>query len=334
MSNIRKGTYSIPIPDGAKIVTKRAGKFARFKHKGKAIDAPLTKDGAKCRVETDHYYIRYKDRDGKWKRTKGYTDKRATETLALKIQTRVDQKQEAVNPFKEHYERPLSEHVDDWKTSLGNSGVSAGDVRTLMSRVRLVVDACGFESITALRSIDVEECLAGRRNDTRKPMSARTYNRNVQALHRFCVWLVQKGRTDRNHLDDVAALKVTDAEKMHSRRALTADEFTALVNAAERGPALQRVSGPDRAMLYVLVAWTGYRRGELASLTLRSFDLEDDTPTVSVQASYTKNTSFRCIRPLWSDSERGWRPRVIWSRMRSCSASRRRGATGDERATG
>jgi integrase len=41
-------------------------------------------------------------------------------------------------------------------------------------------------------------------------------------------------------------------------------------------------------MLYVLAAWTGYRRSELASLTLRSFNFDTDPPTVSVKASYSK----------------------------------------------
>ena len=42
-------------------------------------------------------------------------------------------------------------------------------------------------------------------------------------------------------------------------------------------------------MLYILAAWTGYRRRELASLTLRSFDLESANPVVRVQAAYAKN---------------------------------------------
>jgi integrase len=41
-------------------------------------------------------------------------------------------------------------------------------------------------------------------------------------------------------------------------------------------------------MLYVLAAWTGFRKGELGSLTLRSFDLTSSTPTVKIQAAYSK----------------------------------------------
>jgi len=41
-------------------------------------------------------------------------------------------------------------------------------------------------------------------------------------------------------------------------------------------------------MLYVLATWTGYRRRELASLTLRSFNLDNDPKTVTVRPSYSK----------------------------------------------
>jgi len=51
---------------------------------------------------------------------------------------------------------------------------------------------------------------------------------------------------------------------------------------------VQCVTGPDRAMLYILAAWTGYRRQELASLTVKSFDLESTPAIVRVAAGYSK----------------------------------------------
>ena len=69
---------------------------------------------------------------------------------------------------------------------------------------------------------------------------------------------------------------------------MTTEEFARLVEAASSGPDIQCVSGPNRAMLYILAAWTGYRRGELASLTLKSFNFESDPVTVQIKASYSK----------------------------------------------
>lgn len=69
---------------------------------------------------------------------------------------------------------------------------------------------------------------------------------------------------------------------------MSAEEFAALVAAAESGPPIQEMVGHDRAMLYILAAWTGYRRKELASLTKNSFKLNANPPTVTVTAAYSK----------------------------------------------
>jgi integrase len=42
-------------------------------------------------------------------------------------------------------------------------------------------------------------------------------------------------------------------------------------------------------MLYILAAWTGFRKGELGSLTPRSLRLDDDPPTATVEACYSKH---------------------------------------------
>ncbi len=41
-------------------------------------------------------------------------------------------------------------------------------------------------------------------------------------------------------------------------------------------------------MMYVLAAWTGFRKGEIGSLTLRSLQLDDDPPTATVDACFSK----------------------------------------------
>ena len=41
-------------------------------------------------------------------------------------------------------------------------------------------------------------------------------------------------------------------------------------------------------MMYVLASWTGFRKGEIGSLTQRSLNLQDDPPTATVQAAFSK----------------------------------------------
>jgi integrase len=77
-------------------------------------------------------------------------------------------------------------------------------------------------------------------------------------------------------------------DRRHDRRPLSEEEFGRLVEAAMVGPEVLCIPGPDRAMMYILSAWTGYRRSELASLTKQSLRLDDSPPTVTVAACYSK----------------------------------------------
>jgi integrase len=77
-------------------------------------------------------------------------------------------------------------------------------------------------------------------------------------------------------------------DRRHDRRALSADEFALLVEAAMEGPEVVCIPGPDRAIMYILSAWTGYRRAEIGSLTKRSLRLDDSPPTITVAAAYSK----------------------------------------------
>ena len=79
-----------------------------------------------------------------------------------------------------------------------------------------------------------------------------------------------------------------------------AEEFSLLIAAADTGPVIQKVSGPDRAILYIVRAYTGFRRNEIASVTTRSFDFDSDPPTLTVKAGYSKHRRTDVI-PLRAD---------------------------------
>jgi integrase len=50
-----------------------------------------------------------------------------------------------------------------------------------------------------------------------------------------------------------------------------------------------RLTGRDRALLYLVALRTGLRRGELQSLTIRSFDFSISPPTVTIEAAKSKH---------------------------------------------
>ncbi len=118
-------------------------------------------------------------------------------------------------------------------------------------------------------------------------MGKQTSNHYLRAAKQFTRWLKKSRRVDEDPLADVPMLNV-QTDRRHDRRALHPEELARLIAAADAGQSVESVTGSDRAMMYVLSAWTGYRKGEIGSLTRRSFDLEADQPTVTVQAVYSK----------------------------------------------
>ena len=100
--------------------------------------------------------------------------------------------------------------------------------------------------------------------------------------------MVKDRRAHDDPLAFIAMLNVS-TDRRHDRRPLTEAEFTALLKAARSGPVAFKLAGPDRAMLYTVAAYTGLRASELAILTCDSFRLDDETPTVTVKAAYSKH---------------------------------------------
>jgi integrase len=94
----------------------------------------------------------------------------------------------------------------------------------------------------------------------------------------------------RTPYDALVSLSRQNAEVdvRHPRRALGADLFAQLVEAARVGKAFRGLTGPDRAILYTTAAYTGLRASELASLTPESFELDAALPTLTVEAAYSK----------------------------------------------
>ncbi len=298
MATIRKPTYSIAIPSDAKIVRKDGKKFARFKHKGRTIDAQLTKNGEKCRIETPEWYVRYKDLDGEWKWHKGYTDHAATQTLAAQIQQRVDRKISGhADPFDDHYRRPLSEHLGDFEKDLRSRVSSEKHASQVVRMATAVMTGCKFARITDIQASRVQLFLADLRKKGRSIQTAKHYLRGAK---QFCAWLVKDRRANENRIAYLEPGNV-ETDRRRIRRALSADEVQWLLRVTVRSETTFRyLTGEDRFVLYYVALGSGLRASEVASLTPESFDLDAGTPIVVVEAA---NSKRRCRdeQPLQAD---------------------------------
>ena len=252
------------------------------------------------------WYIGYTDQNGHRRTAKGFTDKAETERFAARLEDEARMIREGMRvPVSESGRRvSLEHHLETFEKHLQNRDVSQKQVYEVTTKIRRVFEGCGFAKVADIRAVDVEDYLASLRSEG---MSKQTSNHYLRAVKQFCRWLKRTRLVEDNPLADVPMLNV-QTDRRHDRRPLLPEEFTLLLAAADYGPPIENTPGADRAMMYILSAWTGYRKAEIGSLTRRSFDLTSEPPTVTVQAVYSKRkrTDTQVLHPDVSAHLTGW----------------------------
>ncbi len=251
----------------------------------KPIKMTDPKTGKRVSGKSKKWWGRYRAVDGSEKRVPLATDKTAAQAMLNEIIRQVErEKAGIVDPFEKHRKRPLKEHIDDWKAYLLNKGNTEKHVGEVVFKVNRIVEACGWKKMGDLSAGEVVQCLADLRAGG---LAIQTSNHHLRAIKQFSRWLVRDRRTNDDPLAHLA-MQNPKLDRRHDRRALLPEEFTRLINAAKDGPTVESIPGQDRAMMYVLAAWTGFRKGEIGSLTRCSFSLDADPPTATVEAAYSK----------------------------------------------
>ena len=245
---------------------------------------PVT--GAKVKAKSKKWWGRYRNALGIEKRVPLATDRRVSQTMLQELVQKVERQVAGMeDPTEEQMRRPITEHLTDFEKSQKSKNNSPRYVLEITAKLRRIVDSCRWATVMQITASDVQGFLADLREGG---LSVQTSNHYLRAIKSFTRWLVINRRLKSNPLDSLSALNVR-VDRRHDRRPLSQDEFTPLVQVADVGPPAVGLCGRDRAMLYILAAWTGLRRGEIGSLTLRNFRLDANPPTVTVEASYSKH---------------------------------------------
>ena len=253
--------------------------------------------GAKrIREKSKTFRGRYRAADGKNRTVSLCDDQDAAETMFNEVVSRA--KREArgdIDPFEDHRQRPLAEHVEAFRAFLESKGNTAAHVTLTLQRILVVFDGCKFKKLADLNAGRVSGWLA----DRRKPktdkagnvidgLSVASSNHHLVALKSFGNWLVKDRRSPDNPFAHLSRLNAR-VDVRHERRALSNDELSRLISTTEQsGEIFRGLDGTTRAMLYRVATMTGLRAAELTSLTSASFDLTADMPTVTLEAGYSK----------------------------------------------
>ena len=243
------------------------------------------KTGQRVRRKSKKWYGQYTDERGRTRRVALCTDKSAAQAM-LTERVRKAQRIRAglSDPCESQLERPLKEHIDEFERHLRLKDSSDVHINQSIRQIRKVAEDCGFLRLSDFNADRFAEWLdallaSGRAN--------RTFNSYLAAVRGFCRWLVKMRRLPSDPLAHISQ-RNSETDRRVVRRSLTADEFSRLLLAAANGPEVQGIPGTQRALLYLVACWTGLRRGELASLTRRSFDFSGEAPIVRVQAAHSK----------------------------------------------
>jgi len=242
-------------------------------------------DGQRARRQARKWYVEYRDADGIVRRAPGYVDKAATQQLAARLEREAGRRKEGLGDrYDEHHKRPLREHVEDWHRSLSDKGATARHADLSKQRVLAILDGTKAVFWPDLDANRVATYLADRR---KAGLSIESSNHYLRRVKQFARWMTKTGRAESNPLD---CLTLQNAKTDHRRvrRVLSADELRELIDNAQNSPKRFGMTGPERAMLYRVAVETGLRSSELRSLTVVSFDLDADPPTVTVGAAYSK----------------------------------------------
>ncbi|MFO0821042.1 MAG: tyrosine-type recombinase/integrase [Pirellulales bacterium] len=255
------------------------------------------KTGKRVKTKSKKWWGRFRDENGREKRVPLAVDRAAALAMLNECVKKAERRIAGLSdPLEEHRQRPIGEHVVAFATYLRNKGSTPGHVARTHQQVRTVVESCKFKKIDDLSASDVQAFLSRLR---REGLSVNSINHYQRAVKMFSRWLV---RDRRNNDDRLAHLSAQNPaiDRRRVRRPLSPEEFARLLEAVEKGPSRQSLTGPDRVIVYILACYTGFRRNEIGSVTPQSFNFESDPPTLTVEAGYSKRRRTD-VMPLRAD---------------------------------
>jgi integrase len=241
------------------------------------------------KVQAKRYTIQYIDAHGKTRRVTGFTDKGKSWDLARKLEAGA-----ADGDYLKHRKTHLVDHLLAYKQHLEAQNDTPKHVSQTEKRIKQMIEGCGFERIRDVNLPDLEHWLAEQRRE--KVFAIRTSNYYARDFKGFFNWLVDANRAESNPLAKFSPLNA-ETDKRRERRAIEFGDFAKLIAATIDGDPYRGIPGVDRAVLYVVSAYTGLRVSELASLTSESFDLEACVVTVDALISKRRRRDRQPLKP-------------------------------------
>ena len=259
-----------------------------FKHQWTTLDKAT---GRRVRKETKKWYIEWTGPDGSFHREPGYVDRRSTEQLLAKRVREAEQIHAGLlTPSMDMARQPLADHLAEYLAGLAAEETSTEHLAIVGQRCRKILAGLRWSRWADIDPHALKVWLSGLRHlaDGSRGLAIRTTNHYLRQFRAFATWLARRLKA----VDPLVELQLlnADTDRRRQRRALSEPDFGQLVAAALASPKkVRRLSGRERALLYVVAACTGLRSAELGSLTPEQVQLESEPPVIVVEAGYSKH---------------------------------------------
>jgi integrase len=256
------------------------------------MSAPVSdQDPARVLVEVDCWWIAYQDHNGRRCREKAFPDRSASERRLLEIRTRISRIRSGDLPESAHVRagKSLPEMVNEWREDLESRDLTAKHVDVSVRRLSVLLEEIGAHRPADVDRVRVMRWLKAQRDRDVRPLSPSTSNQYLIAAHSFVRWMIARRYLE---TDPLAGSESVDEQSRRTfdRRALTPEEFSRLISTTRGSGRTSGLLTPaDRVALYMVAVYTGFRAGELASLTRASFRLDPAAPQIDLVAAAAKN---------------------------------------------
>jgi integrase len=205
--------------------------------------------------------------------------------------------------------KPLTDHAHDWHSSLAARGRNTVYVDSCRDHVLRLIEMTRATKISHLNISSVQVALAELRTLPgrcgNEGLSDQSLRHHARQIKQFSKWLWRDGRVREDPLVHLTSPTIMTRK---NRKALDPAIAASLITTTRTQPFRWGLTGEERSMVYATALGTGFRAGELRSLTPESFNLDSEPPTITCKAESTKNgkTAVQPIPPELAELLRPW----------------------------
>lgn len=319
MAKVYKKICYRAVPNGADIQLASDGqKYAVWVHKGQRVTAEYvdTANGPRVKRESDVFIANYRDANGKFcERSTRCRDRKAAENKLQQWLNEVEKIKGGILSEEEaeicNSRNDLIEtHLPPFEEFLKPRCKGRGYISGIVGNIRRICEGCRF---TRMRDLKAEPLIKWLNTQAEKKMGARNRNVHRAAMIRFANWAVDSKRLAFNPFSRVPKAR-EKLDRRHTRRALTLDEIAKLLHAAEtrplheltlirrggnKGKNLANIRdtikdrairlGWERKLIYAALIYTGLRKSELKSISMKQVRLDERIPHLVLLNADSKN---------------------------------------------